>query len=376
MKTIQMVNLVSQYEKIQTEVDQKILEVVRSSQYINGPEVKLFAEELSSFLGVKHVIPCANGTDALQIAMMALGLKPGDEVITASFTYIATVEVIGLLGLVPVLVEVDPDTFNLDISAFEAAITENTKVVVPVHLYGQCANMEEILRIAKKHDLKVVEDAAQAVNANYTFSNGDVVKAGCMGDVGTTSFFPSKNLGCYGDGGAIFTNNDELAISIRQIANHGQTVRYHHDNIGVNSRLDSLQAAVLRIKLGHLNEYTAARQFAAAYYDEAFKNETALMIPKRDAKSSHVFHQYTLKSRGIDRDEMQRFLASKNVPSMIYYPIPVHKQKAYMDERYDTVDFSNTDTLCESVISLPMQTELSEDQLEYIVNTVKEFLNK
>ena len=371
-----MVNLVSQYEKIQTEVDQKILEVVRSSQYINGPEVKLFAEELSSFLGVKHVIPCANGTDALQIAMMALGLKPGDEVITASFTYIATVEVIGLLGLVPVLVEVDPDTFNLDISAFEAAITENTKVVVPVHLYGQCANMEEILRIAKKHDLKVVEDAAQAVNANYTFSNGDVVKAGCMGDVGTTSFFPSKNLGCYGDGGAIFTNNDELAISIRQIANHGQTVRYHHDNIGVNSRLDSLQAAVLRIKLGHLNEYTAARQFAAAYYDEAFKNETALMIPKRDAKSSHVFHQYTLKSRGIDRDEMQRFLASKNVPSMIYYPIPVHKQKAYMDERYDTVDFSNTDTLCESVISLPMQTELSEDQLEFIVNTVKEFLNK
>lgn len=370
-----MVNLVSQYEKIQTEVDQKILEVVRSSQYINGPEVKLFAEELSSFLGVKHVIPCANGTDALQIAMMALGLKPGDEVITASFTYIATVEVIGLLGLVPVLVEVDPDTFNLDISAFEAAITENTKVVVPVHLYGQCANMEEILRIAKKHDLKVVEDAAQAVNANYTFSNGDVVKAGCMGDVGTTSFFPSKNLGCYGDGGAIFTNNDELAISIRQIANHGQTVRYHHDNIGVNSRLDSLQAAVLRIKLEHLNEYTAARQLAAAYYDEAFKNETALLIPKRDAKSSHVFHQYTLKTRGIDRDEMQSFLASKNIPSMIYYPIPVHKQKAYMDERYDAVDFSNTDSLCDSVISLPMQTELSEDQLEYIVNTVKEFLN-
>ncbi|MEZ7886942.1 MAG: DegT/DnrJ/EryC1/StrS family aminotransferase [Flavobacteriales bacterium] len=376
MKSIQMVNLVSQYEKIQTEVDQKILDVVRSSQYINGPEVKLFAEELSRFLGVKHVIPCANGTDALQIAMMALGLKPGDEVITASFTYIATVEVIGLLGLVPVLVEVDPETFNLDVNAFEAAITENTKAVVPVHLYGQCANMEEILRIAKKHDLKVIEDAAQAIDATYTFSNGDAVKAGCMGDVGTTSFFPSKNLGCYGDGGAIFTNNDELAISIRQIANHGQTVRYHHDNIGVNSRLDSLQAAVLRIKLGHLKEYTAARQFAAAYYDEAFKNETALLTPMRDAKSSHVFHQYTIKTRGLDRNEMQSFLASKNVPSMIYYPIPVHNQKAYMDERYDTVDFSNTDALCESVISLPMQTELSEIQLEYIVNTVKKFLNK
>ncbi|MFT5293104.1 MAG: UDP-2-acetamido-2-deoxy-ribo-hexuluronate aminotransferase [Flavobacteriales bacterium] len=376
MKSIQMVNLVSQYEKIQTEVDQKILDVVRSSQYINGPEVKLFAEELSRFLGVKHVIPCANGTDALQIAMMALGLKPGDEVITASFTYIATVEVIGLLGLVPVLVEVDPETFNLDVNAFEAAITENTKAVVPVHLYGQCANMEEILRIAKKHDLKVIEDAAQAVDATYTFSNGDAVKAGCMGDVGTTSFFPSKNLGCYGDGGAIFTNNDELAMSIRQIANHGQTVRYHHDNIGVNSRLDSLQAAVLRIKLGHLKEYTAARQFAAAYYDEAFKNETALLTPMRDAKSSHVFHQYTIKTRGLDRNEMQSFLASKNVPSMIYYPIPVHNQKAYMDERYDTVDFSNTDALCESVISLPMQTELSEIQLEYIVNTVKKFLNK
>lgn len=371
-----MVNLVSQYEKIQTEVDQKILEVVRSSQYINGPEVKSFSEELSRFLGVKHVIPCANGTDALQIAMMALGLKPGDEVITASFTYIATVEVIGLLGLVPVLVEVDPETFNLDVNAFEAAITEKTKAVVPVHLYGQCANMEEILRIAKKHDLKVIEDAAQAIDATYTFSNGDAVKAGCMGDVGTTSFFPSKNLGCYGDGGAIFTNNDELAISIRQIANHGQTVRYHHDNIGVNSRLDSLQAAVLRIKLGHLKEYTAARQFAAAYYDEAFKNETALLTPMRDAKSSHVFHQYTIKTRGIDRNDMQIFLASKNVPSMIYYPIPVHKQKAYVDERYDAVDFSNTDALCESVISLPMQTELSEIQLEYIVNTVKKFLNK
>ncbi len=376
MKSIQMVDLVSQYEKIQTEVDQKLLEVVRSSQYINGPEVKHFSEELADFLSVKHVIPCANGTDALQIAMMALGLKPGDEVITASFTYIATVEVIGLLGLTPVLVEVDPLTFNLDPEAFRAAITEKTKAVVPVHLYGQCANMEEILEIAKEFDLKVIEDTAQAIGADYTFSDGKVVKAGCMGNIGTTSFFPSKNLGCFGDGGAIFTDDDELAVSIRQMANHGQTIRYHHDNIGVNSRLDSIQAAVLRIKLRELNSYTDARQNAAQYYDNAFKDESALEVPMRDASSTHVFHQYTLKTKGVDRNAMQEFLASKNVPSMIYYPIPVHRQKAYMDERYENMDFTNTDDLCDRVISLPMQTELSINQLEYIVNSVKEFLNK
>ncbi len=370
-----MVDLVSQYEKIQPQIDQKLLEVVRSSQYINGPEVKTFAKELEEFLGVKHVIPCANGTDALQIAMMALGLKPGDEVITASFTYIATVEVIKLLGLTPVLVEVDPHTFNLDVQAFKAAITEKTKAVVPVHLYGQCANMEEILEVAKENDLKVIEDTAQAINADYTFSEGEVVKAGCMGDIGTTSFFPSKNLGCYGDGGAIFTNNDHLATELRQMANHGQTIRYHHDNIGVNSRLDSLQAAVLRIKLRELNLYTEARQKTAAAYDEAFRNEEKLTVPFRDPKSTHVFHQYTLKTHGIDRNKMQEFLATKNVPSMIYYPIPVHKQKAYADERYQQMDFSSTDALCDSVISLPMQTELDNEQLTHIINSVKEFLN-
>ncbi|MFK7757502.1 MAG: DegT/DnrJ/EryC1/StrS family aminotransferase [Flavobacteriales bacterium] len=376
MKSIQMVDLVSQYEKIQSEVDQKVLEVIRSSQYINGPEVKSFAAELSEFLDVKHVIPCANGTDALQLAMMALGLKPGDEVITASFTYVATVEVIGLLGLTPVLVEVDPNTFNLDSEAFRKAITSKTKAVVPVHLYGQCANMEEILAIAKAHDLAVIEDTAQAINGEYTFSDGTKKKAGCMGDIGTMSFFPSKNLGCYGDGGAIFTNNDELAVTLRQMANHGQTVRYYHDNIGVNSRLDSLQAAILRIKLRYLNEYTAARQATAAFYDEAFKDEPKLDIPARDTQSTHVFHQYTLKTNGVDRNEMHKYLAEHDVPSMIYYPVPVHKQKAYANSRFDDTDFSSTDDLCERVISLPMQTELGEDQLNHIVSTVKEFLNK
>jgi len=371
-----MVDLVSQYEKIQEEVDQKVLEVIRSSQYINGPEVKSFSKELSEFLGVKHVIPCANGTDALQLAMMALDLKPGDEVITASFTYVATVEVIGLLGLTPVLVEVNPNTFNLDPIAFKNAITSKTKAVVPVHLYGQCANMEEILSIAREHDLAVIEDTAQAINGEYTFSNGDKKKAGCMGDIGTMSFFPSKNLGCYGDGGAIFTNNDDLAVILGQMANHGQTVRYYHDNVGVNSRLDSLQAAVLRIKLKHLNEYTAARQATAAFYDDAFKNESKLEVPARDPKSTHVFHQYTLKTAGVNRDEMHKYLAGQSVPSMIYYPVPVHKQKAYANPRFDKTDFSSTDDLCERVISLPMQTELGEDQLNHIVKTVKDFLNK
>ncbi len=371
-----MVNLIGQYEKIQSEVDQKVIDVIRSSQYINGPEVKSFASELSNFLGIKHVIPCANGTDALQLAMMALGLKPGDEVITASFTYVATVEVIGLLGLVPVLVEVDPDTFNLDPDSFRAAITDKTKAVVPVHLYGQCTNMEEILAIAKEHDLKVIEDTAQAINANYTFDNGTVEKAGCMGDIGTTSFFPSKNLGCYGDGGAIFTNDDDLALNLSQMANHGQTVRYYHDNIGMNSRLDSIQAAILRIKLPYLNEYTKVRQAVADYYDEAFKNESRLVIPVRDPKSTHVFHQYTLKTNDIDRNELQSFLSEKNVPSMIYYPVPVHKQKAYASPKTDAMDFSRTDKLCSQVISLPMQTELGTDQLEHIVSSVKTFLNK
>jgi len=376
MKTIQMVDLVSQYEKIQSAVDEKVLEVIRSSKYINGPEVKSFANELSDFLDVKHVIPCANGTDALQIAMMALGLKPGDEVITASFTYIATVEVIGLLGLTPVLVEVDPHTFNLDPEAFRAAITDKTKAVVPVHLYGQCANMEEIMSIAEEHGISVIEDTAQAINATYTFNDGTSKMAGCIGDIGTTSFFPSKNLGCYGDGGAIFTNNDDLALKISQMANHGQSVRYYHDEIGVNSRLDSIQAAILRVKLKYLNDYTTARQKAAEFYDQAFRDEPSLTIPHRDVKSSHVFHQYTLKTNGVDRNEMQTYLSERDVPSMIYYPVPVHRQKAYANSRFESMDFSSTDDLCSRVISLPMQTELGTDQLEKIVSTVKEFLNK
>ncbi|MEN8838932.1 MAG: DegT/DnrJ/EryC1/StrS family aminotransferase [Flavobacteriales bacterium] len=373
MKDIQMVDLLGQYEKIKGGIDEAILNVVQSSQYINGPEVKEFQKELEEYLGVKHVIPCANGTDALQIAMMALGLKPGDEVITANFTYVATVEVIGLLNLTPVLVEVDPNTFNIDTVSLENAITSKTKAIVPVHLYGQCANMEEVMRIAQKHNLFVIEDTAQAIGADYTFSNGDSKKAGTIGDVGTTSFFPSKNLGCYGDGGAMFTNDDELGKKLKMIANHGQSTQYYHDEIGVNSRLDSIQAAVLRQKLPHLDSYIANRNKAASYYDQEFSDVDWLTIPSRDPKSTHVFHQYTLKTKGINRDELRSYLQSKGVPAMVYYPLPLHKQKAYKDSRYDLVDFTNTEALNKSVISLPMHTELSQEQLEYITRIVKEF---
>jgi dTDP-4-amino-4,6-dideoxygalactose transaminase len=374
MNAIHMVDLKSQYDRIQSEIDEAVLRVIRSTAFINGPEVKGFQEELEHYLGVKHVIPCANGTDALQIAMMALGLEPGDEVITASFTYIATAEVIALLRLKPVLVEVNPKTFNIDPEAIEKAITPKTKAIVPVHLFGQCADMEPILAIAKKHNLFVVEDTAQAIGAKYTFSDGTVKRAGTMGHIGATSFFPSKNLGCYGDGGALFTNDDELAKSMRMIANHGQTVRYYHDSIGVNSRLDSLQAAILRIKLRHLDAYSAARNALANAYDEAFAGSSKLATPYRDPKSTHVFHQYTLISEGIDRFGMQEFLASKNVPSMVYYPVPVHLQKAYTDPRYQPGDFPITEFLCQRVISLPMHTEMQADQLAHVVACVKEFL--
>lgn len=376
MKDIQMVDLLGQYEKIKTGIDEAILSVVQSSQYINGPEVKGFQKDLEDYLDVKHVIPCANGTDALQIAMMALGLKPGDEVITANFTYVATVEVIGLLNLTPVLVEVNPDTFNIDTVSLENAITSNTKAIVPVHLYGQCANMEEVMRIAKQYNLFVIEDTAQAIGADYTFSNGESKKAGTIGNIGTTSFFPSKNLGCYGDGGAMFTNDDELAKKLKMIANHGQSTQYYHDEIGVNSRLDSIQAAVLRKKLPHLNTYIESRNKAATYYDNAFSELDWLTIPARDSKSTHVFHQYTLKTKGINRDELRSYLSENGVPAMVYYPLPLHKQKAYKDSRYDSVDFSNTEALNESVISLPMHTELSDEHLEFITKTVKEFKNK
>lgn len=368
-----MVDLIGQYEKIKEGIDEAILNVVRSSQYINGQEVKEFQKELEAYLDVNHVIPCANGTDALQIAMMALGLKPGDEVITANFTYVATVEVIGLLNLTPVLVEVDSKTFNIDTESLEKAITPKTKAIVPVHLYGQCANMEEVMRIANKHNLFVIEDTAQAIGADYKFSDGSVKKAGTIGHVGTTSFFPSKNLGCYGDGGALFTNDSDLGKRIKMIANHGQSTQYYHDEIGVNSRLDSIQAAVLRKKLPHLNSYIANRNRAADFYDNAFENVSWLTTPFRDPSSTHVFHQYTLITKGINRDELRSYLSEKGIPAMVYYPLPLHKQKAYTDPRYDQVDFTKTEALNAAVISLPMHTELTEEELVYITKTVKEF---
>ena len=372
---IQMVDLKTQYEKIKTEVNAAIQQVIENTAFINGPEVKGFQADLEKYLGVKHVIPCANGTDALQIAMMALGLKPGDEVITADFTYVATAEVIALLGLTPVLVDVYPDTFDINVEAIEKAITANTKAIVPVHLFGQCANMEAIMNLAKKHNLFVIEDTAQAIGADFKFANGDTKKAGTIGTVGCTSFFPSKNLGCYGDGGALYTNNDELAAKIRMIANHGQSVQYVHDSIGVNSRLDSIQAAILRIKLVHLDEYAAARNVVATYYDKAFANHPKLKTPAKVKNSNHVFHQYTLQLKGVDRNALREFLSANGIPAMIYYPIPLHMQKAYTDARYKSGDFPVTEQLCASVISLPMHTELSEETLSFITSKVLEFIN-
>ncbi len=373
-KKIQMVDLKSQYEKIKTEVDTALQNVLNSTAFINGPEVKAFQSELEQYLGVKHVIPCANGTDALQIAMMALGLKPGDEVITADFTYVATAEVIALLGLSPVLVDVIPNTFDIDVAAIEKAITPKTKAIVPVHLFGQCANMEAIMALAKKYNLFVIEDNAQALGADYLYSDGKKKKAGTIGTIGCTSFFPSKNLGCYGDGGALFTNDDTLAAKIRKIANHGQSVQYVHDSIGVNSRLDSFQAAILRIKLRDLDNYTIARNKAAAYYDKAFANNSKIKTPARAKYSTHVFHQYTVQLNGVDRNALREFLASKDIPAMIYYPIPLHLQKAYLDPRYKTGDFPVTEKLCDSVVSFPMHTELDEETLNYITTNVLEFL--
>ena len=373
---IQMVDLKTQYEKIKTEVDSAIQQVIENTTFINGPEVKSFQADLEKYLGVKHVIPCANGTDALQIAMMALDLKPGDEVITANFTYVATAEVIALLGLTPVLVDVYPDTFDINIEAIEKAITPKTKAIVPVHLFGQCANMEAIMQLASKHKLYVIEDTAQAIGADFTFSNGETKKAGTIGTVGCTSFFPSKNLGCYGDGGAIYTNDDVLAAKLRMIANHGQSVQYVHDSIGVNSRLDSIQAAILRVKLKHLDEYAAARNKAADYYDKAFANHPNLKTPVRVKNSNHVFHQYTLQLKNVDRSALREFLSANGVPAMIYYPIPLHMQKAYTDARYKAGDFPVTEALCASVISLPMHTELTEDTLSYITSKVLAFINQ
>lgn len=373
MKKIQMVDLQSQYYKIKADVDNAMLAVMNSAAFINGPEVKSFQNELEQYLDVKHVIPCANGTDALQIALMALDLKEGDEVITADFTFAATVEVIHLLKLKSVLVDVDYDTFTIDTEKLKAAITPRTKAIIPVHLFGQCANMEEVLKIAKQHNLHVIEDNAQAIGADFTFSDSTVKKSGTMGTIGTTSFFPSKNLGCYGDGGALFTNDDELAHKIRGIANHGMYERYYHDEVGVNSRLDSLQATVLRKKLPLLDTYNEARRKAADFYDEAFANQSGILIPKRADYSSHVFHQYTLRIVHGKRNELQAFLTEKEIPAMIYYPVALRKQKAYFQESNDE-DFKNTDRLLNEVISLPMHTELDEEQQKYITDAVLEFL--
>ncbi|WP_417352997.1 DegT/DnrJ/EryC1/StrS family aminotransferase [Flavobacterium alkalisoli] len=375
MKKIQMVDLKGQYDKIKDTVNNSIQEVLDNTAYINGPQVHEFQKNLEEYLGVKHVIPCANGTDALQIAMMGLGLKPGDEVITADFTFAATVEVIALLQLTPVLVDVEPDTFNISIEAIRNAITPKTKAIVPVHLFGQAANMEQIMAIAKEHNLYVIEDNAQAIGANYKYSDGSKKKVGVIGDVASTSFFPSKNLGCYGDGGAIFTNNDELAHIIRGVVNHGMYVRYHHDVVGVNSRLDSVQAAVLNSKLPLLDSYNEARQTAAERYNAAFAGHASIVTPvTKGDKDSHVFHQYTLRILNGDRDGLMKHLQSKDIPCAIYYPIPLHKQKAYLDERYNEADFTVTNQLVNEVLSLPMHTELDEEQIKFITDSVLEYL--
>ena len=382
-----MVDLGGQYEGIKEQVNLAIAEVMKTSSFINGPEVHTFQENLETYLGVKHVIPCANGTDALQIAMMGLGLRPGDEVITADFTFAATVEVIALLQLTPVLVDVEPDTFNIDLKAVEKAITPKTKAIVPVHLFGQCSDMEGVMALAEKHNLYVIEDNAQAIGADYTFKDGSRQKAGTIGHVGATSFFPSKNLGAYGDGGAIFTNDDTLAHTLRGIVNHGMYERYHHDVVGVNSRLDSIQAAVLRAKLPNLDAYCEARRAAARKYQKAFRGQEHIVLPKTvnygtghckqnicDTCNCHVFHQYTLRITNGRRDALVKHLGEQDIPCGVYYPIPLHEQKAYTDDRYNKADFPVTNQLVKEVISLPMHTELDDEQIDFIAKTVVDFI--
>ncbi|MBM3402021.1 MAG: DegT/DnrJ/EryC1/StrS family aminotransferase [Bacteroidetes bacterium] len=370
---IEMVDLKGQYVHIQQEVDEAVLSVIREAQFINGPQVGSFANEFSEYLDGAQVISCANGTDALQIAMMALDLKPGDEIIVPSFTYVATAEVIGLLQLKPVMVDVDPDSFNITADTIRTAITSKTKAIVPVHLFGQCADMEPILALAKEKGLYVIEDTAQAIGASYTFSDGTVKKAGTIGHIGCTSFFPSKNLGCYGDGGAIYTMDSNLADRLRMIANHGQVKKYVHKYIGVNSRLDTLQAAILRIKLRHLDTYSTARNAAAEKYDSIFNGVEGLVIPKRQSNSSHVFHQYTIKVTGGRRDELKKYLEQAGIPAMIYYPIPLNEQEAYQTIGRVVGDLSITKDLCSSVLSIPMHTELTDDQIKFITDSILSF---
>jgi dTDP-4-amino-4,6-dideoxygalactose transaminase len=371
MEPIQMVDLQKQYLRIKDEIDQSIQRVINQSLFINGPAVKEFAENLSEFQRVKYVIPCANGTDALQIALMALGCKPGDEIIVPAFTYVATVEVIALLGLKPVFVDVYPDTFNIDVSQVTSKITEKTVGIMPVHLYGQCAQMEDLLDISKQFNVDIIEDAAQALGSEFYFPNGEIKKAGTMGIIGATSFFPSKNLGCYG--GALFTHNDELATKLQMIANHGQKKKYHHSVIGVNSRLDTLQAAILQVKLKYLYEYNKKRICLAELYDQAFEAFPDIIIPKRNESSSHVFHQYTLILKNHKREEFKKYLQEKGIPTMVYYPIPLHLQEAYLGYGYKKGDFPVAESLCDSVISLPIHTEMDNDQSFYIIDTVKNF---
>lgn len=371
-----MVDLQGQYRKLKTEIDAEIQQVLDNSNYINGSVVKDFAKDLEHYLGVKHVIPCGNGTDALQVAMMALGLKPGDELITTTFTFIATAEVIALLGLRPVLVDVLEDTMNIDPEAIRKAITSKTKAIVPVHLFGQCANMEEIMVIADEYKLFVIEDNAQAIGANYRFKSGVIKKAGTIGHIGCTSFFPSKNLGAYGDGGAIFTNDDKMAEQMRAVVNHGMKVRYYHDYVGVNSRLDSIQAAVLKVKLPHLDAFAMARNKAANYYNTAFASCSKMTTPVTADFTDHVFHQYTLVLKNVDREGLQKHLNDKGIANAVYYPVPLHQQKAYRDERYQDGDFPIAEKLAANVMSLPIHTEMTDEQLKFIADAVLEFVEK
>ena len=374
MHKIQMVDLKRQYDKIKPEVDKAIQQVIDTTAFINGSDVQEFSKELAAYLGVKHVIPCANGTDALQIALMALGLQPGDEVITPSFTFIATVEVVALLRLKPVFVDVDAESYTMDPESLKNAITANTKAIIPVHLYGQTANMEAILTIAREHNIPVIEDNAQAIGGDYTFADGRKVKTGALGQIGTTSFFPSKNLGCYGDGGAIFTNDDGLAEKMKMVANHGQKTRYYHEIVGCNSRLDSIQAAILRIKLRHLDEYCEARRKAAEYYDNAFSNHPNIKTPYKAPYSYHVYHQYTMQLQGVDRNAVVEKMTERGIPTMIYYPVPSHKQNMFKELGGDKFKLPVTDYLQECVVSLPIHTELTEEELKYISTNFIEVL--
>jgi dTDP-4-amino-4,6-dideoxygalactose transaminase len=376
MREIQMVDLKAQYEKIGSEIDSAIKSVLKTTAFIKGPDVKLFEEELQAFLGVKHVISCANGTDALQLAMMALGLKQGDEVITTDFTFIATVEVVALLRLKLVIVDPEPGSFNISVDAVRKAVTPKTKAIVPVHLFGQCADMEGIMELAKNNNLFVIEDAAQATGADYFFRDGTTKKAGTIGHIGTTSFFPSKNLGCYGDGGALYTDDDALAEKLRSIANHGMKTRYQYDDIGINSRLDSIQAAILRVKLKYLSHFNESRRAVADLYDTAFAGCRSITIPERIRYSSHIFHQYTIRVKNGERDELKKFLKSKNIPSMVYYPGPLHMQEAYRYLGYGKNEFPVTTALCQEVLSLPMHPEMEQEQIDYIILNVLKFFDK